>query len=52
MEGENDELISRLNRLKPIKSEIIEKEVLDEDLEYFQELDTDEFFLGNKMKKF
>ena len=44
MEDERDDLISRLNRLKPVELEIIEEEVLDKDLEFFQELDMDEFF--------
>lgn len=44
MEDERDDLIGRLNRLKPVELEIIEEEVLDKDLEFFQELDTDEFF--------
>lgn len=43
MEDENDELISRLNQLNSVEPEpeIIEG---DEDLEYFQEVDIEEFF--------
>ena len=44
MEDERDDLIRRLNRLKPVELEIIEEEVLDKDLDFFQELDMDEFF--------
>ena len=36
MEDERCDLISRLNRLKPVELEIIEEEVLDKDLEFFK----------------
>ena len=46
LENEQDELISGLSRLPPVelKDEDFQEPEMDEDLEFFQELDMDEFF--------